>query len=127
MDECADKEAKLELIAALRDVSEGKVSTIGSAIVVRLLRLWQIFVELERARLTKMLSEIREKEGKISEAADLLQEVQVEIVGTMEKKEKAEFLLEQIRLTMEKGDFIRVELLSKKVNQKLLQEEDFQV
>jgi len=37
----------------------------------------KIHVELERARLTRQLSQIRESEGKISEAADLLSEVQV--------------------------------------------------
>ena len=46
----------------------------------------------------------------------------------MEKKEKATFLMEQIRLTIEKGDYIRVELLSKKVNKKILHEDpDFHV
>lgn len=56
-----------------------------------------------------------EADGKISEAADILQDVQVEIVGTMEKLEKADFLLEQIRLTLDKNDFVRAEILCKKV------------
>ena len=37
----------------------------------------QIFVEIERARLTKQLARLREQEGKIDEAADILQEVAV--------------------------------------------------
>jgi 26S proteasome regulatory subunit N5 len=36
-----------------------------------------IFVEVERARLTRSLVEIKEKEGNIVEAADLLQDLQV--------------------------------------------------
>jgi hypothetical protein len=36
-----------------------------------------MFVEIERARLTRILAKIREEEGKINEAADILQEVQV--------------------------------------------------
>ncbi len=37
----------------------------------------QIFVEIERARLTKQLAKLKEEEGKIDEAADILQEVAV--------------------------------------------------
>ena len=37
----------------------------------------QIFVEIERARLTRKLAAIREAEGNISEAAEILQEVAV--------------------------------------------------
>lgn len=37
----------------------------------------QIFVEIERARLTKQLAKLKEQEGKIDEAADILQEVAV--------------------------------------------------
>ena len=37
----------------------------------------KIYIEIERARLTKRLAKISEEEGKIDEAADLLQEVAV--------------------------------------------------
>jgi 26S proteasome regulatory subunit N5 len=37
----------------------------------------QIFVEIERARLTKQLARLREEEGKVDEAAEVLQEVAV--------------------------------------------------
>lgn len=36
------------------------------------LYFYQIFVELERARLTKQLAEMKEAEGKIDEAAEIL-------------------------------------------------------
>jgi hypothetical protein len=36
-----------------------------------------MFVEIERARLTRILAKIKEDEGKIAEAADVLQEIQV--------------------------------------------------
>eukprot|EP00474_Spongospora_subterranea_P008632 CRZ09090.1 hypothetical protein [Spongospora subterranea] len=106
VDKVTSKSVKVELINVLREVSEGK-----------------IFVELERARLTRILASMLEADGKISEAADTLQDVQVEIMGTMEKVEKAEFLLEQIRLTMDKNDFVRAEIICKKVNKSVLGEE----
>lgn len=37
----------------------------------------QIYVEIERARLTKMLANIKEQSGEIKEAASILQELQV--------------------------------------------------
>jgi len=85
-----------------------------------------MYVELERARLTRMMSKMDEAEGKISEAADTLQEVAVETVGSMEAKEKADFLMEQIRLCLAKKDYVRTEIIAKKVNPKNLNGEDFQ-
>jgi hypothetical protein len=45
--------------------------------VLLLVLLLQIFVEIERARLTRKLAAMREAEGNIAEAADTLQEVAV--------------------------------------------------
>lgn len=104
-----DKEKKLELIGTLNEVAEGK-----------------IFVEVEMARLTKMLSEIKEMEGNTEEAANLLQEVQVETFGAMEKREKTEYILNQMRLVLLKKDFVRTQIISKKINPKLLESEDLQ-
>lgn len=102
-------EKKLELINTLNEVTDGK-----------------IFVEVEKARLTKMLAEIKEKEGNAEEAASLLQEVQVETFGAMERREKTEYILEQMRLVLAKKDYIRTQIISKKLNPKLLEADDFQ-
>jgi len=45
----------------------------------------------------------------------------------MEKKEKADFLLEQLRLTLTQKDFIRTQIVARKVNQKTLALEGFEV
>ena len=45
-------------------------------------------------------------------ASDILQEEQVETYGGMSKREKNEYLLEQIRLTLAKRDYIRASILS---------------
>nr|KAG5713755.1 hypothetical protein BaRGS_024382 [Batillaria attramentaria] len=78
----------------------------------------QIYVEIERARLTRTLAKIKEDAGKITEAADILQELQVETFGSMEKTEKVDFILEQMRLCLAKKDYIRTQIISKKVSQK---------
>lgn len=41
------------------------------------LSLYQIYVEVPRARLTMELAKIRESQGKVAEAATILQELQV--------------------------------------------------
>jgi len=104
-----DYEPKMELIDTLLKVTEGK-----------------IFVEKQRARLTLKLALIREKEGKIAEAAKIIQEVQVETFGAMKKKEKTLYILEQMRLCLEKKDYIRTQLISKKIHPKVLAETDFE-
>jgi 26S proteasome regulatory subunit N5 len=38
---------------------------------------WQIYVELERARLVRRLAKIKEDQGLIAEAAELMQEIAV--------------------------------------------------
>merc|ERR1712216_378602 len=87
LDGFESEESAVELINTLRTVTEGK-----------------IFVELERARLTKRLCAIKEKAGEIKEACDVLNEVQIETVASMERREKAEYVLEQMRLLLENGD-----------------------
>lgn len=44
--------------------------------------IWQIYVEIERARLTKTLANIKEQNGDVNEAAAILQELQVSISST---------------------------------------------
>ncbi|CAF1684553.1 unnamed protein product, partial [Adineta ricciae] len=101
-----DLDTKLKLIETLRNVTTGK-----------------IFVENERARLTKKLADIYESQGKTKEAAEILQELQVETYGTMDRREKLEFLLEQMRLCLAKNDYIRTQIISKKINTKSFDDE----
>ncbi|KAG0745181.1 hypothetical protein G6F57_000067 [Rhizopus arrhizus] len=107
LDSTPNMETKLELIDTLRTVTDGK-----------------IYVEVERARITRLLSKIREDEGKIAEAADILQELQVETFGSMDKREKVEFILEQMRLCLAKHDYVRTQIISKKINTKFFQDKE---
>lgn len=119
----------------------------------------QIYVEIERARLTRILSKMKEDEGNIQEAAKVLQElqvscgrldgywwmddgddgdwrwltvidlddgVQVETFGQMERREKTDFLLEQVRLCLDNKDYIRAQIMSNKITRKTLNEPDLQ-
>ena len=49
--------------------------------------------------------------------------IQVETFGSMEKKEKVEFILEQMRLCLAKKDYIRTQIISKKINTKFFEDD----
>ncbi|KAG4203289.1 hypothetical protein ERO13_A05G392400v2 [Gossypium hirsutum] len=99
IDETPDLETRIELIKTLNSVSAGK-----------------IYVEIERARLIKKLAKIKEEQGLIAEAADLMQEVAVETFGAMAKTEKIAFILEQVRLCLDRQDYVRAQILSRKIS-----------
>ncbi|EOY09837.1 26S proteasome regulatory subunit (RPN5), putative isoform 1 [Theobroma cacao] len=99
IDETPDLETRIELIKTLNSVSAGK-----------------IYVEIERARLIKKLAKIKEEQCLIAEAADLMQEVAVETFGAMAKTEKIAFILEQVRLCLDRQDYVRAQILSRKIS-----------
>ena len=76
----------------------------------------QIFVEVERARVTRILSNIKRSQGDIAAATDILTELQVETFGSMSRREKTEFILEQVALCIEKGDWTQAAILSRKIS-----------
>ncbi|KAJ3670476.1 hypothetical protein LUZ60_010800 [Juncus effusus] len=99
IDETPDLDTRVELIKTLNTVSAGK-----------------IYVEIERARLIRKLAKIKEEQGQIGEAADLMQEVAVETFGAMAKTEKIAFILEQVRLCLDRQDYVRAQILSRKIS-----------
>ncbi|RKP21794.1 hypothetical protein ROZALSC1DRAFT_26818 [Rozella allomycis CSF55] len=107
VDQTPNMSIKLDLINTLRSVTEGK-----------------IFVEVERARLTKMLSGLKEQEGNLKEATEILHELQIETFGSMDKREKVDFILEQMRLGLAIKDFVETQVISKKISSKFLQEDE---
>mmetsp|Transcript_5118 Transcript_5118/g.15146 ORF Transcript_5118/g.15146 Transcript_5118/m.15146 type:complete len:435 (+) Transcript_5118:94-1398(+) len=105
VDEQEDKARKLELISTLRLVTEGK-----------------IYVEVERARLSLTLARMHEADGKLEEARNVLQDTQVETLGGMDKREKTEFVLEQVRLCLVTNDYMRAWIMAKKINLKFFKD-----
>uniref|UniRef100_H2MFU5 26S proteasome non-ATPase regulatory subunit 12 n=1 Tax=Oryzias latipes TaxID=8090 RepID=H2MFU5_ORYLA len=114
VDAMSDLTIKLRLIDTLRTVTAGSPSCC--------IERHEYFINC-RARLTKTLANIKEQNGDVKEAAAILQELQVETYGSMEKKEKAEFILEQMRLCIAVKDYVRTQIISKKINTKFFQDE----
>merc|ERR1719318_1793595 len=109
LDETPDKETLMKLIDTLRTVTAGK-----------------IYVENERARLTHRLAKIHEGGGKVEEAAKIMQELQVETYGSMEREEKVTLILEQMRLCLATKDYIRAQIISKKISTRFFENTEHQ-
>lgn len=103
LDGTPNLETKLLVIETLRTVTEGK-----------------IFVEVERARVTRILSNIKLQQGDKKAAAEILCELQVETFGSMQRREKTEFILEQVDLCMANEDWVQAGILSRKISTKYL-------
>jgi len=69
------------------------------------------------------LAQIKEDEGDVTSAANIIQELQVETYGSMKKQEKVELILEQMRLCLAKKDYIRTQIISKKINTKFFDDD----
>lgn len=97
---------KERLITTLREVSAGK-----------------LMVEVSRAELTMTLSQMKEAAGDINAACELLQEETPETYTSMERKQKIDYILEQIRLCLLIKDFVRSKILLKKIDKQTLEQD----
>ncbi|KAJ7193362.1 PCI domain-containing protein [Mycena pura] len=128
----------LELVQTLRTVTEGK-----------------IFLETPRARVTLLLSHYHEGlagepnsstyKEQMQTACDLLTDLQVETYSSMDRREKTEFILEQMRLLMVvarlkdaevdsktgkevlgggETEWVKVRVGGRKINEEFLKEKD---
>lgn len=102
VDQVPDRESKEILLNSVRLNTEGKV-----------------YVEVERARATRSLAAFKESDGSNAEAFELVQEVAVETFSSMERKEKYDFILEQMRLALLTGQFNQAQIISRKINPKI--------
>ena len=59
---------------------------------------------------------MKKQQGDLNAAAEILCELQVETFGSMERREKTEFILEQVALCIEKGDWTQAGILSRKIS-----------
>jgi 26S proteasome regulatory subunit N5 len=109
LEQCPTVVIKTDLATTLKEVVEGK-----------------IYVEAESARLHLLLARILEEQKDIAGACAMIQDVHVETYGSLSKLEKAEYILEQIRLNLLKNDYVRTLIQSRKMNLKVLGETGFE-
>ena len=108
--ETPDRMTKMELIKSLIEATEGK-----------------LYVEGEFAKATRMYAEMIEEDGDKEKAAKSILDVQVETYGSLTKEEKLDYLLYQMRIVLDLKDYVRTQIISKKVNRKNLNEKGLEL
>ena len=109
IDSTPSVDTKIELIKTMQIICDGK-----------------IYVEGESAQLHFMLSKIYEDQGNIDAACEAIQDVHVETYGSLTRQQKAEYILDQMRLNLLKRDYIRALIHSRKMNTKTIDEAGFE-
>lgn len=109
VDAAPDKPTLLKFIDTLRTVTAGK-----------------IYVEVERANLSYKLAQIKERDGDLEESCKIMQDTQVETLASMDKKEKTALILEQIRYCLAVKDYIRAQIISRKINTRFFNDDNVQ-
>ncbi len=71
-----------------------------------------------------MIVQNKEDANNINDAAKILQEVQVETYGSMSRREKLEFILYQMKIMIKRGDYVRLFIISKKINEANLNDDE---
>ena len=104
-DKLPTRTEKYKMLEALREAGEGKM-----------------FLEKEYAAATKTLCEYLEADGKSEEGTKIIQEIQIETYGSLETKDKVEFILYQMKLVLMRKDYVRCQILSRKISKRHLSE-----
>ncbi|KAL7718918.1 26S proteasome non-ATPase regulatory subunit [Entamoeba marina] len=86
----------------------------------------KVFVDVERARLVRDFALYLEEKNRLEDATQLMLTMHIETFTSLDRKERMDFLLVQLRLALECKDYLRSMLLSNKVNRTTLQSEGFE-
>jgi 26S proteasome regulatory subunit N5 len=73
-----------------------------------------------------MLVRHKDNEKEKREAVKIMEDVQVETYGSMEKREKMEFILYLMKMLLELNDYVKFMISSRKMSRKLLEDPDVQ-
>ena len=87
----------------------------------------KIFVEYEYSQAIRRMTEIHLMNNQIDEAAKLIQDVQIEAFGSLDNKYKVDYILFQMQVLLEKGDYIRSLMVSNKIKRNHLDDEGFEL
>ena len=105
-----DEEKLKKLLDVIIKVTEGK-----------------IFVELEYSKAIRKRAEIHIKNNNMEDAAKLIQDVQIEAFGSLERDYKVDYILFQMETLILKGDYIRTLIVSNKIHKNHLNDETFEL
>lgn len=101
------EDERIALLQIIHRVSEGK-----------------IFLEGPFAKSTKLLADIFEAQGKVDKAAEIFCDFQIETFGSLPKKTKVEYIINQIRLSLLTKQPQKAKILSRKLTLKTFESPD---
>ena len=87
----------------------------------------KIFVEYEYSQAIRKMTEIHLMSNEINDAAKLIQDVQIEAFGSLEADYKIDYILFQMQVLIEKGDYIRTLIVSNKIKRNHLDDEGIEL
>ena len=87
----------------------------------------KIFVEYEYSQAIRKMTEIHIMNNEKDEAAKLIQDVQIEAFGSLETEYKIEYILFQMQVLIDKGDYIRTLIVSNKIKRNHLDDEGIEL
>lgn len=104
---CVSQDEQIKILRSIMEITEGKM-----------------YVEFEYSVAVRKLTEILLGQGNLEEACKLIQDIQIETFGSLDKVYKVEYILFQIKVLLQKGDFVRTLIVSNKIIRKHLEEKD---
>ena len=87
----------------------------------------KIFVFYEYSQAIRKMTEMHIMNNEKEEAAKLIQDVQIEAFGSLESEYKIEYILFQMQVLIDKGDYIRTLIVSNKIKRNHLDDEGIEL
>lgn len=98
-----DKAQKVKLLETLKTVTNGK-----------------LYSEMERAKICKDLALIVKEDGNITRAIEILEDLKLDTITSLDRKDRIEIILELMELLVESKEFIKCLIIAKKINKQHL-------
>lgn len=98
-----ERKKKIKLLETLKLVTNGK-----------------LYSEIERAKICKDLALIMKEDGKIAKAISILDDLRIDTITTLDRKDRIEIVLQQMELLVESKEFIKCLIIAKKINKQHL-------
>lgn len=105
-----DRVQKVKLLETLKIITNGK-----------------LYSEMERAKICKELAAIRKEDGEIAEAISILEDLKIDTLTTLDRKDRIEIVLQLMELLVESKEFVKCLIIAKKIsNQHLDQTPEYE-
>lgn len=102
-DQLTDKAQKVELLETLKIVTNGK-----------------LYSEMERAKICQDLARIMREDGNIPRAILILEDLRIDTLTSLDRKDRIEIVLQLMELLVESKDFVKCLIIAKKINKQHL-------